>query len=670
MKFLRFFKKFLKFNIFFLFICLLGASGLYAYAKISPKLEIKSANAFLMYDTNEELFFQGSGNQEWISLNDISPYMVSATLSTEDKRFYDHYGFDFLRIGKAIYVNISSGDKKEGASTISQQYARNLFLDFDKTWERKIKEMWITIQLESHYNKDEILEGYLNTINYGHGMYGIENASKFYFDKSASELTLAEAALLTGIPKSPSYYSPFVNYELAKTRQVNILYIMWRNGYITEEEYLQSKDEELVLIGKQEKDSITSIAYYQDAVMKELKTLNIPQSYLETGGLKIYTNLDQNTQKILEESVNKNLTSKDDLQTAAVMMEPTTGKVIAIIGGKDYTTSQYNRAYSSVRQVGSTMKPILYYAALENGFTSSTTFTSEKTTFTFANNKTYSPQNYGDSYGEKPISLATAISYSDNIYAVKTHMFLGEETLVNISKRLGITSKLDQVPSLALGTASINMLEFAAAYSAFANEGYKVSANFIERVEDLKGNVLYEREYEEEGILNKSLTYILSNLLTTTYDDDYIDYSYPTAISIAPKIKHTLALKSGTTDTDHWSIGYNKDIVTAVWIGYDDNKNLSTSDYKYSRNIWVDAMENYLKDKEDNWYEMPSNVVGVLVNPITGKPATSKDTIKKILYYVRGSEPSSTDTVFDEKFNYEQLEPEDEQTNKEKKEED
>ena len=648
MKFLKFMRKTIKFTLFLVFAGLLAISGLYMYAKMNQKLEIKSANAFLMYDNNEELFFQGNGNQEWINLEDISPYLINATLSTEDKRFYDHYGFDFIRIAKALYVNISSKQKKEGASTISQQYARNLFLNFDKTWERKLNEMWITIKLESHYKKDEILEGYLNTINYGHGMYGIENASKYYFDKSSKDLTLAEAALLTGIPKSPSYYSPFVNFDLAKKRQVNILYMMYKNGYITESEYETSKNEELKLIGKKESNEITSVAYYQDAVMKELEKLNIPKSYLETGGIKIYTNLDMNAQKILEDSVNNNLDKDDDIQTSAVMMDPKTGKVIAIIGGRDYTTSQYNRAYSSERQVGSTMKPILYYAALENGFTSSTTFTSEATTFTFSNNQTYSPQNYGETYGGKPISLATAISYSDNIYAVKTHMFLGEETLVNMTKRLGITSRLDEVPSLALGTASINMLEFAAAYSAFANEGSKVKASFINKVEDLHGNILYQKNYENEVILNKSLTYILNNLLTTTYDSDYIDYSYPTAIGIAPKIKHTLALKSGTTDTDHWSIGYNQDIVTAVWVGYDDNKSLSVSDYKYSRNIWIEAMENYLKDKEDNWYEMPSNVVGVLVNPITGRPATNEDKIKKILYYIKGTEPGQTEMVFDE----------------------
>ena len=642
-------KKILKIFLFIFLAFVVVIAGTITYIKMSPKLEIKSANAFLMYDQNNELFFQGSGQQEWVSLDNISDNLIKATIYTEDKHFYKHHGFDYLRILKAMYINITSKSKSQGASTISQQYAKNLFLDFDKTWERKLNEMWFTMQLEVHYSKDEILEGYLNTIYYGHGMYGIENASKFYFDKKAADLDLAEAAMLTGIPKSPSNYSPIVNYEIAKKRQVDILYNLLKNKAITEDEYSQAINENLNIVGEKNYQNVANVMYYQDAVMRELKTLKeIPASYLETGGIKIYTNLDMNAQKILEDSITNNLNTDKDLQVASVMMDPNTGKIIALVGGRDYNKSQYNRAYQSSRQVGSTMKPFLYYAALESGFTASTTFTSEATTFTFANQQTYSPQNYGDQYGNKPISLATAISYSDNIYAVKTHMFLGEDALVNMSKRLGITAKLDEVPSLPLGTASINIIEMASAYSAFANEGYKVHGYLISRVEDLKGNVIYERKTSKENILSKSLAFILSELLTTTYDSNFIDYNYPTAIGIAPKIKHKLALKSGTTDTDHWSIGYNRDIVTAVWIGYDDNRNITTGDYKYSRNIWVDAMEGYLDGKEDSWYKQPSNVVGVLVNPITGRPATESDEKKKIMYYIRGTEPSSTDTVFDE----------------------
>ena len=642
-------KRGLKAIIFLLFSFVFIQLLMYGYAKLTPKLEIKSANAVMMYDKDNTLFFQGSGTQEWVNLEDISPYLINATISTEDKHFYEHFGFDYLRILKSFYINIMSGSTSQGASTISQQYAKNLFLDFDRTWERKIKEMWLTMQLEVHYSKDEILEGYLNTINYGHGNFGIENASNYYFNKKAKDLTLAEAAMLTGIPKSPANYSPLVNYDIAKKRQISILNRMQENGYISEDEKNQAMAEELTFIGEKNTINTNTVMYYQDAVMRELESIEeIPESYLETGGIRIFTALDLTAQKALEENVKDNIEADSNLQVASVMMDPNTGSIFALIGGKDYTTSQYNRAVQSKRQVGSVMKPFLYYAALENGFTSSTSFMSQETTFTFSNNKTYSPQNYGGTYAGKPISLATAIAYSDNIYAVKTHMFLGEEVLVDTAHRLGITADLQAIPSLPLGTAEINIMEMAAGYSAFANQGYRVSPHLIERVEDLAGNVLYQASNKKEQVLNSNLTYILSQLLTSTYDAAFIDYSYPTAINIAAKLTHTYALKSGTTDTDHWSIGYNPEVVTAVWIGYDDNQSLDTSDYKYSRNIWADTMEDYMANKEDSWYAQPENVVGVLVNPITGNPATSEDTKTKILYYLRGTEPTGLEPVFDE----------------------
>ena len=641
-------KKCLKIFIILIGIFILGNIGVYTYAKLSPKIEIKNANSFMLFDSDNEVFFQGSGSREWISLDDISPYLIEATINTEDKNFYKHIGFDYLRILKAMAVNITSGTTSQGASTITQQYAKNLFLDFDKTWKRKWDEMWYTIEIESHYSKDEILEGYLNTINYGHGKYGIETASKYYFGKSAKDLTLAEAAMLTGIPKSPSNYSPFVNLEKATQRQQMILKNMYDDGVISEAEYNKALDEELKFVGEEEEDELKSVMYYQDAVIEELKSLKeIPESFLETGGLKVYTSLDMEAQKQLEETV-KNTMPDSDLETASVMVNPNNGRVIALVGGKDYSKSEFNRATDAKRQVGSTMKAFLYYAALENGFTASTTFTSQETTFTFNNNQSYSPQNYNGTYGNKPISMATAIAYSENIYAVKTHMFLGEDTLIDMAKRLGITSKLDEVPSLALGTSEISMLEMAGAYSAFANEGYKVKPHFITKVVDKEGNVLYEAEEEKELILNSSLTFILSNLLTATYDANFIDYNYPTAVNLASRMTHKYALKSGTTNTDNWYIGYNKDIVTAVWCGYDDARDLKSSEYKYAQNIWLNTMEGYMKDKDDEWYKQPDNVVGVLVNPITGKPATDSDEKKIIEYYVKGTEPSEDDPVFDE----------------------
>ncbi len=641
-------KKCLKIFIILIGLFIVGNICVYTYAKLSPKIEIKNANSFMLFDSDNKVFFQGSGSREWISLDDISPYLIEATINTEDRNFYKHIGFDYLRILKAMAVNITSGTTSQGASTITQQYAKNLFLDFDKTWKRKWDEMWYTIEIESHYSKDEILEGYLNTINYGHGKYGIETASKYYFGKSAKDLTLAEAAMLTGIPKSPSNYSPFVNLEKATQRQQMILKNMYDDGVISEAEYNKALDEELKFIGEEEEDELESVMYYQDAVIEELKSLKeIPESFLETGGLKVYTSLDMYAQKELEETV-KNTMPDSDLETASVMVNPNNGRVIALVGGKDYSKSEFNRAVNAKRQVGSTMKAFLYYAALENGFTASTTFTSEETTFTFNNDQTYSPQNYNGTYGNKPISMATAIAYSENIYAVKTHMFLGEDTLVDMAKRLGITSKLDEVPSLALGTSEIGMLEMAGAYAAFANEGYKVTPHFITKVVDKEGNVLYEADEEKELILNSSLTFILNNLLTATYDANFIDYNYPTAVNLASRMTHKYSLKSGTTNTDNWYIGYNKDIVTAVWCGYDDSRDLKSSEYKYAQNIWLNAMESYMKDKDEAWYSQPENVVGVLVNPITGKPAVDSDEKKIIEYYVKGTEPSADDPVFDE----------------------
>ena len=370
----------------FVVFCVFSYIGIYLYARMTPKLAIDGANGYYLYDSNNELY-TGTASEDWINLDKISNKLIDATISIEDKNFYSHKGFDFLRIAKAMLINLQSGKKLQGASTITQQYSKNLFLDFDKTWERKIKEAWLTIRLESHYNKDEILEGYLNTINYG-GIFGIENASKYYFGKSSADLSLAEASMLAGIPKNPSLYSPLINETKAKERQKLILNSMVENKYITKDEAQTAYNTSLTYKSYEEKDNLKMMRYYQDAVMDELEKIDsIPASFLDTGGLKIYTNLDTDIQKNLEESANKNI-SNNDIQMAGVVMDPKTGKVLALAGGRDYNKSQYNRATKAARQVGSAIKPFLYYSALENGFTPSTTFTSEKTTFTFGNNKT------------------------------------------------------------------------------------------------------------------------------------------------------------------------------------------------------------------------------------------------------------------------------------------
>ncbi len=627
---------------------ILFISGIYFYARLKPKLDIKNVNSFYLYDINNELYFQGSNGKEWVNLNDISDKLIKVTINSEDKRFYEHHGCDILRRGKALSNNIKAGKIVEGASTITQQYAKNLYLNFDKTIQRKINELWYTIQIETHYSKDEILEGYLNTINYGHGIYGIKNASNFYFNKDPKDLTLKESCIIANIPKSPSNYSPINNYDLSIQRCENTLKNLLENKIITKEEYDNALKEEITIYGKKEKINLTTIMYYEDAVFEELKKLpGIPSTYLTTGGLKIYTNLDVSAQTILEKNINETI-NNNDLEVNSIMMNPSNGAIIALVGGRDYNKSQFNRALYSKRQVGSTMKPILYYTALSNGFTASSSFISEKTTFYLSDNKRYSPQNYSDLYANKPISMAEAIAVSDNVYAIKTHLFLGEDAMINTAYKMGIKTKLKEIPSLPLGTNELNIIEITNAYATLANEGKYNEPFFISKVCDMNDNVLFEHQKSEQEVLNNDYVYILNDLLSLTYDYDLIDYSYPTLISIKALLSNKYAIKSGSTQTDNWIIGYNKNIVTSIWLGYDDNKSLLEDDYKYIKKIWAHTMEQYLKDKDNTWYEKPKNVVGVFVNPITGELIDENTKKRKILYYVKGTEPTNMQNVFEE----------------------
>ena len=636
---MKLWKKFIIFNFIALILCCLG---LYGYAYFSPKLDIKNANQFYIYDDRNELIYQGSGNNEWISLDDVSPHFINAIISTEDKNFYNHIGFDFLRIGKAMFINLKNGKIVQGASTISQQYVKNMYLEFDKTWSRKIEEALLTMRLEVHYSKDEILEGYINTINFGQGNYGIQNASQYYFNKDAKDLSMEEAIMLAGIPKSPSNYNPVSNYKSSIKRSKVIADLMYDNDYITEEEVNKLFINDVSIYGKKDENNLNTLMYYQDAVYKELEDLEgIPDSLIEYGGIRIYTSLNMDAQRTMEESINNNISG--DMQAASIIINPNTGGIMALAGGVDYSKSQYNRAISSKRQVGSAIKPILYYAALENGMVSSSTFLSEPTSFMFSNENVYSPANYNDKYGNKNITMAAALAYSDNIYAVKTHLFLGEDVLVNTAKRMGIESTLDPLPSLALGTCELSMIDFARAYTTLASGGIKNELTFINRVEDINGNILYEKKNNNEYVLNESYAFILNELMTSTYNSNFVDYNTPTVMSVASKISNKYAIKTGSSGTDCWMVGYNKNVLMLVWSGYDDNRELKVSDGAISKNIWVDTVENLAIEKE--WYEIPNNVVGIPLNAITGEE--EKDTSKiNVFYYVNGSEYNYKDTEF------------------------
>lgn len=637
-------KKLIKLNIILLIIGILFILSLYTFAYFSPILDIKSTGQYYIYDDNGEIIYQGSGTNKWVSLEDISPYMKEAIISIEDKNFYNHKGFDYLRILKTMFVNVKNNSIVGGASTISQQYVKNLYLDFDKNWERKLEEAWLTLKLEMHFSKDEILEGYLNTINFGQGNYGIENAAEYYFNKSAKDLTLEESIILAGIPKSPNNYNPISSYDNSIERAKIVANAMVNNKYLSENEKNNLFQNSIDIYGEKRENKLSNIMYYQDAVKEELETLSsVPKTLVETGGLKIYTSLNKKAQEYLEDSIKKNM-NDSEMQVASIIVDPHNGNINALVGGLNYAKSQYNRAIKSERQVGSTMKPLLYYAALENGMTGASTFLSEATTFMFSDNQSYSPQNYNEMYANKEITMAAAISYSDNIYAVKTHLFLGEETLVDTAHRMGIKKELEPVASLPLGTNELSMIDFARAYTTLASGGFKRDLSFINKVEDFNGNVLYEKKNRQEQVLNANYVYILNELLTSTYNVAFKDYNTPTIMSLASKISRKYAMKTGSSGTDYWMIGYNPDALMLVWNGYDDNKEVSVKDNLISKNIWVETMENYLKDKNSQWYEKPDNVIAVPLDSITGEPA--KDQAHTFIYYfIKGSEDSKESYV-------------------------
>jgi membrane peptidoglycan carboxypeptidase len=570
--------------------------------------------------------------------------LINAVISVEDKNFYYHHGFDYLRISKALFNDIKNKSLDEGASTISQQYVKNMYLDFDKSWKRKVDEALLTIKLEVHYDKKNILEGYLNTINYGQGNYGIENASHYYFNKDASDLTLEEALMLAGIPKNPSKYNPVSNYDECINRAKVVAYTMVKNKYIDQNTYDNLFKSKIDIYGKSTEDNLQMLMYYQDAVLNELENLKvIPQNIVNTGGIKIYTSLNMEAQKTLEENILKNVTD-DKLQVASVITNPKTGAVMALTGGMDYNKSQFNRALYAKRQVGSTMKAFLYYAALENNLTMSSTFSSEATTFNLENNKTYAPTNFNDKYANKKITMAAAVAFSDNIYAVKTNLFLGVDKMINVARLAGITGDLNSVPSLALGTSELNLLDYANGYNTFANNGYRNDLFFIQKIIDSDGNVLYEHHDDSKLVLNPNYIYILNETLTSTTNKVFKDYTNATCLNIAGKLSRKYAMKSGTTNTDSLSVGYNNDMMMMIWMGYDDNSNISTKLSGNVKNIWADTMESLLQDKESNWYSTPDNVIGVILNAITGEP-TNDVSKQTMFYYIKGTEPGSSSYV-------------------------
>jgi len=582
----------------------------------------------------DSLYGPANQNRQVVALQDIAPSLINATLAIEDHRFYQHWGIDFEGMLRAAFTDIKTMSKVQGASTITQQLAKNLYLNDNRTFNRKLKEAALAIELEMQLSKDQILEQYLNQIYYGHSAYGVEAAAEMFFGTSAKNLTLAQSAMLAGIPKGPTYYSPYMNMQNAKDRQKIVLDAMVKYKYITQAEENKALAEKLTIMPEQ--TSQPEVApYFRDYVLAQATDkLGISENELETRGLKIYTTLDLSAQKIAESAVAKQINKTDELQAALIAIDPRNGYIKAMVGGTDYSTSQLNHVFITTRQPGSSFKPVLYLTALMNHFTVLTQYKSEPTSFTYDNGRQiYTPSDFNNEYENKAIDMREAIAKSDNIYAVNTIMDVGADKVISTARLLGITSPLQPLPSLALGTFPVSPFEMATAYSVIANQGDKVTPSAIIRIEDPHGHILYEPHPKQEKIVDPAYTYVLTNLMQSVFETGGTGYR------VANTLKRPVAGKTGTTDTDAWMIGFTPELATAVWVGYDQGRTIDAVDSHKAAPIFADFTEGTLADIPPKLFPVPAGVVNVFIDPASGKLANDACPSTRLEAFVAGTEP-------------------------------
>lgn len=640
-------------------------SGLYFVSFLLGPPSLENEQNTIYYSRSEKVIGdeQGMEKRYSLSLDEIPKILLKATLEVEDQHFYAHHGFDYKRIARALLTNLQTFSLQEGASTLTQQYARNLYLTHEKTWIRKLKEAFYTIRLEMFYSKDELLEGYLNAIYYGHGAYGIEAASQTYFDKQVDALSLAEVAMLVGVPKGPTYYSPFNDEKRAKNRQEHILTLLRDKGIITDAEYISAKQETLDYASLEKKDSDNIAPYFQDIALKEAsRLLNLPVDVIKTGGYHIYTTLEREVQQQLKQTIDDQIDGKSELEVGAMALHPENGAIKALVGGRSYKESPFNRAVSAKRMTGSSFKPFLYYTALNYGYNANTMLVSKPTAFELDNGKLYQPSNYNDYYAYEPITLAQALALSDNIYAVKTNLFIGPDKLINTAKQFGITSPLPEVPALALGTASVSVKEMVTAYGMIANGGRHLDSYTIEKIVDRNGKTVFERkETIGEQVLDPQKTFILTDLMTGMFDETWNSYMPVTGASIANQLSRTYAGKSGTTKSDNWMIGFSPSLVTGIWTGYDDNRAITqVSESTLSKKIWASFMEAAHHETTKERFRIPSGVVQVAIDPASGQIATPYCPTSQTVYFEEEAKPKTHCQL-----HYHQEEPETEEEEKE-----
>jgi 1A family penicillin-binding protein len=609
------------------------ASGLNV---VSLQMNIDAApQASLVYDRRHNLVFSFAAEDRTdVSLDEVSPAMVAAVLAAEDRSFFRHAGMNFIAIARAFYVNLRRQGIRQGGSTITQQLVRQVALTPDRTFDRKVREALLAFRLERRFRKRQILAAYLNRIYLGDGHYGVEAAARGYFGKTAAELNAAEAALLAGIIRCPGTCSPRIAPDAARMRRNTVLAAMRASGAVSAAEYKSAAASPIVL--KQEGDRRqpgsrgASGMYFIETVRRQVMS-RFGQDDVLRGGLRIYTTLDMPLQVEAERALTTRLDQIDPphqtssglperLQGALIALDPHTGEVLALVGGRDFNESSFNRAVQAQRQPGSAFKALLFAAAIEQGYAPGSLVTDLETPIKTAQGAWLpAGEHEAESY-----TLRQALAVSSNRAAVRLMQMVGIGTTQNYARRLGITSPLPAVPSLALGTADVSLSDLTSAYSAFANDGIIAPQTLITRIEDRNGEVLWQPSDDRlpYRAVRPGTAYLMSSMLA-----DVIDHGTGTRAR-AEGFKLPAAGKTGTTDDygDAWFVGYTPTLVAGVWFGYDDHRPIMNRGFAATVAVpaWAQFMMKATAGQPASWFQPPADVEQIQICRITGLRASDE----------------------------------------------
>jgi penicillin-binding protein 1A len=594
-----------------------------------------------LYDDNDELITELHVERRiFVPLAHIPQALRDAVLATEDKRFYYHWGVDPIGIARATVQNYRRGRVVEGGSTITQQLTKVLFLTPDKSLERKVKEAVLALELERRYTKDRILEMYLNQVYFGHGAYGVEAAARTYFGKSVSELNVREAALIAGLPRAPTTYSPFEHGEAAKRRREVVLRRMVDFGALKDAEAKRLARADLGLIPPERRR--TTGQYFLEYVQQTLEA-KYGADLVFKGGLNVYTTLSPTMQLTAEQSLRDGLKALESRtkgrpgehpEGAIVTVEPHTGYVRAMVGGYDFFRSEFNRAVQARRQPGSAFKPFIYIAALESGLTPATRVEDAPVSYAVGpNGQAWKPENYDRKF-RGFTTLQQAIEESVNVVTVKIQEKVGLTRTIQVARRFGITSPLDLNLSLALGTSDMTLIELTSAYGALANQGQWLPPTTIRYVTDAQGKLLEEHTPEPREAVSPENAFVITHMLRGVVERG--------TGQAAKALGRAVAAKTGTTNdyTNAWFIGFTPRLATGVWVGYDRPRSLGKDETgsRLAVPIWVGYMGKVLGDSPKEDFAMPDRVVLV---PVDLDP--SNECVRVVMMaFVKGTEPAVT----------------------------